>query len=89
MPAVSICKVYGNGTKIWRNFKEQYHRENGPAIEDENGDRFWFINDKLHRLDGPAAEFADGSKEWFLDDILLPVKSQKEFESYLKLKAFW
>ena len=33
-----------------------------------NGDRHWFLNDKLHREDGPAAEYADGYKAWFIND---------------------
>ena len=33
-----------------------------------NGDRHWFLNDKLHREDGPAAEYADGFKAWFIND---------------------
>jgi hypothetical protein len=31
----------------------------------DNGDKFWYQNDKLHRLDGPAIEDADGFKEWY------------------------
>ena len=30
------------------------HREDGPAIERANGDKFWYIDNKLHRSDGPA-----------------------------------
>ena len=32
-----------------------------------NGDKHWFLNDKLHREDGPAIEGADGYKEWYLN----------------------
>ena len=32
-----------------------------------NGDKRWFLNDKLHREDGPAVEHADGDKLWFLN----------------------
>ena len=65
------------------------HREDGPAIIEGNGDKFWMQNHMLHRLDGPASEFADGGKEWFIWDEKIPVSSQEEFETYLKLKAFW
>ena len=34
------------------------HREDGPAIEDSDGDKYWYLNDKLHREDGPAIERA-------------------------------
>lgn len=30
------------------------HREDGPAIEYNNGDKSYYINGKLHREDGPA-----------------------------------
>ena len=33
-----------------------------------NGDKFWWLNDKLHREDGPAYEGANGSKSWYLND---------------------
>lgn len=42
------------------------HRENGPAIEYSNGDKFWLIKGKLHREDGPAIESANGD-EWYLN----------------------
>lgn len=83
-----ICRIRRNGDKVW-TLDGFYHREDGPAIEDISGDKFWFINGQLHRLDGPASEFADGTKEWFWHDRFIPVKSQKQFERYLKLKAFW
>ena len=39
--------------------------------EHPNGDKCWFLNDKLHREDGPAVESAaNGAKEWWLNDKL-------------------
>ena len=35
-----------------------------------NGDKFWWLNDKLHREDGPAYESANGNKFWYLNDKL-------------------
>jgi hypothetical protein len=32
-----------------------------------NGDKFWYLNDKLHREDGPAVEWANGDKYWYLN----------------------
>jgi hypothetical protein len=40
-------------------------------------------------MDGVAVENEDGSKEWWIDGIKINVKSQEEFERYLKQKAFW
>jgi hypothetical protein len=46
------------------------HREDGPAVEYANGDKYWFINDKNHREDGPAMEYANGDKYWFMNGRL-------------------
>ena len=43
------------------------HREDGPAIEDVDGNKEWWVNGKLHRLDGPAVEYSDGVKEWWVN----------------------
>ena len=32
-----------------------------------NGDKAWYLNDKLHREDGPAIEYANGNKFWYLN----------------------
>ena len=42
------------------------HREDGPAVEYANGDKCWYLNDKLHREDGPAVEYANGDKVWYI-----------------------
>ncbi len=41
------------------------HREDSPAIEWNNGDKFWYKNGLLHRLNGPAVEYSNGDKEWY------------------------
>ena len=43
------------------------HREDGPAIEYVDGDKYWYINDELHREGGPAVEHANGYKEWYIN----------------------
>ncbi len=43
------------------------HREDGPAVEGANGNKYWWLNGELHREDGPAIERVDGSKEWYLN----------------------
>jgi hypothetical protein len=32
-----------------------------------NGDKCWYLDDKLHREDGPAIECANGDKCWYRD----------------------
>ena len=47
-----------------------FHREDGPAIEDANGYKAWYINGKLHRENGPANEYINGGKEWYINGKL-------------------
>ena len=77
------------GTKYWYNQQDQLHRDDGPAVEHSNGDKYWYQQDNLHREDGPAAEYADGTKEWWIKGKRPNVSSQEEFIRYMKLKAFW
>jgi len=34
----------------------------------ENGNKFWYLNDKLHREDGPAQVYTDGEERWWLNN---------------------
>lgn len=54
-----------NGEKIWRDAKNQFHRLDGPAIEWQDGTKYWYVNHELHRTDGPAVERPDGREEWW------------------------
>ena len=56
------------GTKVWRLPNGKLHRIGGPAVENADGDRWWYVNGKLHRVDGPAAEWANGTKSWWVND---------------------
>jgi hypothetical protein len=42
----SVMEIDQWGNKRWRNSKRQLHRINAPAIEYEDGDTSWFVNDK-------------------------------------------
>ena len=61
-----------NGDKRYYADREMtiLHREDGPAVEYANGNKEWYINDKLHREDGPAVEYINGYKAWWLNDEL-------------------
>jgi hypothetical protein len=63
----SIKKEYPNRIE-YQNEKGQCHREDGPAIEWNIGDKSWWINGKRHREDGPAVETTSGRKFWYLND---------------------
>jgi hypothetical protein len=62
----SIKKEYPDKV-IWENEQGEYHREDGPAIECNNGDKFWYINGKLHRDDGPAIKLNNARKTWCIN----------------------
>ena len=49
-----------------------------------NGNKYWFLNDKLHRVNGPAIEWSDGRKLWFLDGI--EYYKKKYYKELLKRK---
>ncbi|MHA6897972.1 hypothetical protein [Ralstonia pseudosolanacearum] len=49
---------------------DQLHREDGPAVEADDGTKKWFMGGQLHREDGPAYEHAKGTKEWWIHDQL-------------------
>jgi hypothetical protein len=51
---------------FWR-LNGKYHREDGPAIENDNGCKTWWLNGEPHRENGPAAEFSNGTKGWYLN----------------------
>jgi len=55
------------GVKMWFNTNQEFHREDGPAIECANGDKEWWINGQIHREDGPAIEWLDGRKWWYIN----------------------
>lgn len=62
-----------NGVRVYRPAEtvlppELYPISNQPWIlENEGGDRAFFMNDKLHRVNGPAIERKDGTALWFVN----------------------
>lgn len=77
---------YPDGEKRW--FKnDNLHRENGPAIDGPNW-KMWYLYGLRHREDGPAVEDINGTKHWYFHGKFITVSSQKEFEQWLKYKAF-
>ena len=57
-------------TTKWYNEDNKLHREDGPAVEYSDGEKYWYLNGKRHREDGPAIEYANGDKSWYIDDKL-------------------
>lgn len=40
-------------------------REDGPAVEMDDGQKCWLVNGMLHREDGPAEEGLDKERTWY------------------------
>jgi len=55
------------GTTCWYNENDQLHREDGPAVEEADGTKSWWLNGQRHREGGPAIEWANGTKSWWLN----------------------
>jgi hypothetical protein len=62
-------EITSTGSKFYYKDKAMtiLHREDGPAVEWNDGSKYWRINGKTHREDGPAIEWSDGSKSWYLN----------------------
>jgi hypothetical protein len=65
----------------WRNEAGKLHRLDGPAIEQANGAKSWFVDGKLHRLDGAAIEWSNGDKEWWIEGAKY---TEKQFNKKVK-----
>ena len=68
-----VMKIYkvtvdSIGDRTWYNENGEIHREDGPAVEYNDGDKHWYLNGKVHREDGPAIECNNGVKHWYLND---------------------
>jgi len=70
----------GSTSSKWDPFK-QLHRVDGPAIEYNNGTKFWFLNGKYHREDGPAVKDSNGNKSWYLNGKYY---TEKDYNNIIK-----
>lgn len=64
---MKIFKTVDKGGNIkYMNEKGQFHREDGPSLENLSGTKLWYINGERHREDGPAVIFHNGYVEYYL-----------------------
>jgi hypothetical protein len=70
----------------YRNEKGYLHREDGPAIEWNNGTKEWWINGNTHREDGPAIEYYNGHKKWRLNGKDYSKENWEQEVTNIKLK---
>jgi hypothetical protein len=66
---MSTPETDDDGNRRWYNVQRQLHREDGPAIEWNNGTRMWYLNGQRHRADGPAIEWSTGTRAWWVDGL--------------------
>lgn len=55
-----------NGDLFYLNNNGLLDRNDGPAIEFANGDKYWFSNGRIHKDDGPAFISSTGVKEYWI-----------------------
>lgn len=71
MPNYELINEDDGRTKRWFNQEGCLHRLDGPAVEEADGTRKWYVNGKLHRLDGPAIEYSEGGNYWYINNICI------------------
>ena len=54
-------------SKYWIDEADEFHREDGPAVEYYTGEKSWYIHGGRHRIDGPAVMLRENYM-WFLDN---------------------
>lgn len=55
--------------RIEYRLQGKLHRLDGPAVETNKGDKFYYLNGMLHRIDGAAVEAADGHREYYQHNL--------------------
>ena len=69
MENYKIKQIGAAGHVYYFNFKDQFHRLDGPAVEYATGGKFWYVNGQYHRLNGPAYEGINAVTWWIKDKI--------------------
>jgi hypothetical protein len=61
---------YRNGATVTTGWAQNglWHREDGPALINDDGTEIWLENGQVHREDGPALTEADGTEIWYYQD---------------------
>ena len=63
-------EVYTNGDIYHHNRQDELHNPNGPAVEEDDGSKEYWVNGELHRTDGPAVEWSNGYNEYWVNGEL-------------------
>jgi len=79
-----MIKIYKKIKPNWIRWRRKdnnlLHREDGPAVEWNDGTKCWYQNGELHRKDGPAIEYLDEIKKYYLNNKYYPdIKNDEEW----------
>jgi hypothetical protein len=58
------ARFFRKGSVEWRTPLGDLHREDGPAVEGDDGQKQWWVDGKLHRVGGPAVVTPWGDEQW-------------------------
>ena len=64
---LKVINYFNEKEEVSFSWKGELHREDGLAVEYNNGNKEWYQNVKYHREDGPAIEYVNGNKFWYLN----------------------
>ena len=64
-------KDYYENIYYYRKGKLTLHNPYGPAFISSDGNKEYYIENKLHRLDGPARVWVDNYEEYWINNELL------------------
>ena len=74
---INICRGTSLGASYTEYSKHDVpHRPNGPAMEWDNGNYYWWLYGDRHRYYGPA----NNASHWYIHDKLIKVRSRARSE---------
>jgi hypothetical protein len=53
-------------------------------VENNSGNKHWYLNGEKHRVDGPAIEYVGGVKAWFLNGERVTEEEHYKKTAYLR-----
>lgn len=65
-----IIKVSYSWGFEYQKTNNMLHRDDGPAVDRNDGTKIWYKNGKIHRENGPALEYSNGDKRWYKHGIM-------------------
>lgn len=67
-----------DGTQNWRNSRGELHREDGPAVIEQDGTHIWYLNGKFQNASGPTIVWTNGIQFWYLNGKLYRTDGKRQ-----------